>query len=129
MPNTESPPPSPLVQVAALQAALEQFTRERDWQRFHSPKNLAMALTGEVGELVELFQWMSEPESHRAGSDPRTALAVRDELADVLIYLARLAAVLGVDLDEAVRTKLAANALKYPADRVRASPAKYTAYE
>jgi NTP pyrophosphatase (non-canonical NTP hydrolase) len=129
MSNPEPAPPAPLVQVAALQSALEQFTRERDWSRFHSPKNLAMALTGEVGELVELFQWMTEAESQRAGEQARTARAVRDELADVMIYLVRLAAVLGVDLDEAVRTKLAANALKYPADRVRASSAKYTAYE
>ncbi|MCW5636345.1 MAG: nucleotide pyrophosphohydrolase [Rubrivivax sp.] len=127
--SDRAPAPAPLVHVAALQAALEQFTRERDWTRFHSPKNLAMALTGEVGELVELFQWMTEAESRRAGEDPRTARAVRDELADVMIYLVRLAAVLGVDLDEAVRTKMAANALKYPAERVRASPAKYTAYE
>jgi NTP pyrophosphatase (non-canonical NTP hydrolase) len=127
--SDQAPAPAPLVQVAALQAALEQFTRQRDWSRFHSPKNLAMALTGEVGELVELFQWMTEAESRRAGEDARTARAVRDELADVMIYLVRLAAVLGVDLDEAVRTKMAANVLKYPAERVRASPAKYTAYE
>ena len=74
-----------------------------------------MALTGEVGELVELFQWLTEDESHRVGQDPATARAVRDELADVLMFLVRLASVLDVDLDEAVRQKLAANARKYPA--------------
>jgi NTP pyrophosphatase (non-canonical NTP hydrolase) len=103
-----------LVDVAALQSAIEHFADERDWRQYHSPKNLAMALTGEVGELVELFQWLTEAQSHEVGRDPRTARAVRDELADVMIYVARLAAMLGVDLDEAVRTKMAANALKYP---------------
>lgn len=118
-----------LVDVAALQAAVDAFARERDWERFHSPKNLAMALTGEVGELVELFQWLTEAESHEAARDERTARAVRDELADVTIYLARLAAVLGVDLDEAVRAKLAVNAQKYPVERARGSAAKYSDYE
>jgi NTP pyrophosphatase (non-canonical NTP hydrolase) len=118
--------PAPLLDVSTLVAALERFTHERDWAQFHSPKNLAMALTGEVGELVELFQWVSEADSHRLADDPRTARAVRDELADVMVYLVRLAAVLGVDLDEAVRCKLAANALKYPVERARGRPAKYT---
>lgn len=104
-----------LVDVAGLQAALARFARERAWERFHSPKNLAMALTGEVGELVELFQWLSEDASRAVAGAPDTARRVRDELADVLIYLVRLAAVLEVDLDEAVRSKLAANARKYPA--------------
>jgi NTP pyrophosphatase (non-canonical NTP hydrolase) len=73
-----------------------------------------MALTGEVGELVELFQWLGEPASYQVGHAPATARAVRDELADVLIYLVRLADRLDVDLDEAVRTKLVSNAERYP---------------
>lgn len=76
---------SRLVDVTALQTALERFACEREWSQFHSPKNLAMALNGEVGELVELFQWLTAEASHVAGSDPRTAHAVRDELADVQI--------------------------------------------
>jgi dCTP diphosphatase len=106
---------SRLVDVSGLEAALQNFADERDWNRFHSPKNLAMALTGEVGELVELFQWLTEDESKRVGQDPATARAVRDELADVLMFLVRLASVLDVDLDKAVAQKLAANARKYPA--------------
>ena len=106
---------SRLVDVSGLAAALQNFADERDWKRYHSPKNLAMALTGEVGELVELFQWLTEDESNRVGQDPATARAVRDELADVLMFLVRLASVLDVDLDEAVAQKLAANAQKYPA--------------
>jgi dCTP diphosphatase len=117
---------SQLVDVEPLQRAVARFAREREWEPFHSPKNLAMALTGEVGELVELFQWLSEEASRKVGHDPATARKVRDELADVLIYLVRLAAVLEVDLDEAVRTKLSANALKYPAERARGKATKYS---
>lgn len=104
-----------LVDVSALESALQAFADARDWNRFHSPKNLAMALTGEVGELVEIFQWLTEAQSAEVARDPTTAQAVRDELADVLIYLVRLASVLGVDLDAAVREKLEANARRYPA--------------
>lgn len=118
---------APLVDVARLQAALACFARERDWERFHSPKNLAMALAGEAGELLELFQWLSEDASRDVARDPATARAVRDELADVLLYLVRLADVLGVDLDEAARVKLARNAEKYPADKARGHARKYTA--
>ena len=107
-----------LVDLQGLQQAQLEFARARDWEQHHSPKNLAMALTGEVGELVEIFQWLDEDESYDVARKPATARAVRDELADVLIYLARLAAVLEVDLDAAVRDKLASNAVKYPAPAV-----------
>jgi RimJ/RimL family protein N-acetyltransferase/NTP pyrophosphatase (non-canonical NTP hydrolase) len=105
---------APLLDLRALEAALQQFADDRQWQAFHSPKNLAMALTGEVGELVELFQWQTEADSHAVARHPQTARAVRDELADVLLYLVRMASVLGVDLNEAVVHKMAANARKYP---------------
>lgn len=114
-----------LVDFAQLAARLERFANERDWAQFHSPKNLVMALTGEVGELNEIFQWMPEEASKEAGRDPRTAKAVQDELADVLLYLVRLSSVLGVDLDAAVQQKLKANALRYPADKVRGSSQKH----
>jgi dCTP diphosphatase len=116
----------PLVDVRRLQEAIGQFARERDWEPFHSPKNLAMALTGEVGELVELFQWLSEEASRGVARDPATARRVRDEIADVLLYLVRLAAVLELDLDEAVRSKLATNARKYPIERARGNAKKYS---
>jgi NTP pyrophosphatase (non-canonical NTP hydrolase) len=117
---------APLVDVVRLQDRLARFARERDWEPFHSPKNLAMALTGEVGELVELFQWLSEEASRGVARNPATARAVRDELADVLLYLVRLAAVLEVDLDEAVRSKLASNEARYPVERARGIARKYT---
>jgi len=126
--TTQDPtsPTGPLLDVSVLQEAVARFARERDWEPFHSPKNLAMALAGEVGELVELFQWLTEKASHGVGRDPATARPVRDELADVLIYLVRLAAVLEVDLDEAVRSKLAANARKYPIEHARGNARKYS---
>ncbi|OZI20001.1 nucleotide pyrophosphohydrolase [Bordetella genomosp. 9] len=116
-----------LVDVDGAAKALRQFAEERDWQRFHSPKNLVMALTGEVGELVEIFQWMSEADSHRAATAPQTAQAVRDELADVALYLIRLADVLGVDLDAAIASKLVSNAAKYPVETSRGVSTKYDA--
>ena len=104
----------PLIDTKNLETALARFADERDWNRFHSAKNLAMALTGEVGELVELFQWSTEEQSNQLGQDETTGRAVRDELADVLLYLVRLATILKVDLNEAVQDKLARNAIKYP---------------
>lgn len=108
---------TPLLNTQALEQALQQFADERDWNSFHSPKNLAMALTGEVGELVEIFQWLTEEESAQVANNPATARAVRDEVADVLLYLVRLSSVLGIDLNEAVEQKMKSNALKYPATR------------
>jgi len=119
-------PGDALVDVSALAERLRTFARERAWERFHSPKNLAMALTGEVGELVEIFQWMTETESAGAGADPGTGARIREELADVLLYLVRLADVLQIDLNAAVVDKLATNAARYPVDRSHGSSAKYT---
>lgn len=103
-----------LLYTKGLEDALEKFVAERGWTRSRSPKNLTMALTAEVGELVEIFQWLSEDESKHVMREPELSRQVQQELADVLIYLVRLASVLGVDLDTAVRDKLAKNAEKYP---------------
>ncbi|RYH56194.1 MAG: nucleotide pyrophosphohydrolase [Alcaligenaceae bacterium] len=114
-----------LVDIEGAALALRYFAEQRDWQQFHSPKNLAMALSGEVGELTEIFQWMTEADSHDAASSPRTAQAVRDELADVALYLIRLADVLKVDLNAAIVDKLASNAAKYPVDASKGVSTKY----
>lgn len=103
-----------LVETHALEAALQKFADDRDWNKYHSPKNLAMALTGEVGELVEIFQWLSEDQSYQVAESPGTSRAVRDEIADVALYLIRLASVLKIDLNEAIVDKLARNSIKYP---------------
>jgi len=92
---TTPPTSARLIDVIALEAALQKFADERDWQQYHSPKNLAMALTVEVGELVEVFQWLTEEQSKVVAVNPKTARAVRDELADVLLYLVRLSSLLG----------------------------------
>jgi dCTP diphosphatase len=109
-----------------LAAELEAFADERDWEQFHSPKNLSMALIAEAAELVAHFQWLTEVQSKNL--DQPTLAAVREEIADVQIYLVRLADRLGVDIESAVRDKLADNARKYPPDRVRSSARKYTEY-
>ena len=101
--------------IAALQEQYREFVAERDWEQFHAPKNLVMALTGEVGELVELFQWLTPEQSAGVMADAALAGQVRDELADVFAYLIRLADVLGVDLEQAFTDKMIKNALKYPA--------------
>ncbi|MBJ9976791.1 nucleotide pyrophosphohydrolase [Pseudomonas sp. S75] len=115
----------PLVAVESLAAALQAFADDREWNQFHSPKNLVLALTGEVGELCEVFQWMGDAQALSAASHPKTAQAVRDELADVLMYLVRLSSVLGVDLNEAVTQKLASNERKYPVDKAKGTSEKY----
>lgn len=121
----DKPKDQPLVEYAALAEALRQFAADRDWEQFHSPKNLVMALTGEVGELAEVFQWMTEEASKNAAKDPSTAEAVRHELADVLLYVVRAADVLGVDLNAAVAEKLLLNARKYPVEAAHGSSRKY----
>lgn len=110
--------------LESLTSALRQFAAERDWEQFHTPKNLVMALVGEVGELVEHFQWLTPEESAEVMKDDGRAGLVAEELADVFIYLTRLADILGVDLLDAARSKLDANARRYPADRVRGSADK-----
>ena len=117
--------PVRLVDVTGLTAALKTFAADRNWDQFHSPKNLVMALTGEVGELSEIFQWMTEDSSKAAAHDPKTAQKVRDELADVLLYLVRLASVLKVDLNEAAQQKILLNGSKYPVAKAHGTSKKY----
>lgn len=115
-----------LVDTNKLAIALERFAQERDWVQFHSPKNLVMALTGEVGELNELFQWLTESQSMDMTSNETARQRVAEELADVLFYLVRIASVMGIDLNEAAQAKLAQNESKYPVAKARGSSKKYT---
>jgi NTP pyrophosphatase (non-canonical NTP hydrolase) len=112
--------------IDGLQGKLRDFTSERDWEQFHTPKNLVMALAGEVGELTAIFQWLSPEESTGAMADPSRAEHVRDEMADVLAYLLRLADVLGVDLDAALQAKIIKNAKRYPVETARGNARKHT---
>ena len=106
-----------------LAVRLADFARERDWDPFHAPKNLAMALAGDLGELLEHFQWLSEQQSANLSADARDAVAL--ELADVLLYLVRLADKLEIDLAAAAVRKIGLNAVKYPIERFRGSSRKY----
>lgn len=98
----------------------------REWRRFHTPKNLVMALTGEVGELSELFQWLTPDEASSLMEDARSASRVEEEVADVFLYLLRLADVLGVDLVAAADRKIQLNATRYPEEVARGNATKYT---
>ena len=109
--------------LKALTNALRRFTAERGWQRFHSPKNLAMALGGEAGELLDQLQWLSESESEAL--DDEKHQAVRDEIADVFIYTIMLSDRLGIDLIEAAFDKLERNQRKYPAATSRGRPDRH----
>lgn len=113
--------------LSLLTQRLRAFAAEREWDAFHSPKNLAMALTGEAGELAAEFQWLTEADSRAL--DPERMRRVQEEAADVLLYLVRLADKLQFDLLEAADRKIELNARRYPADRVRGSAKKYDEYE
>lgn len=106
-----------------LRDAVARFARERDWDQFHSPKNLAMALAAEAGELLEHFQWLTEQQSESL--DTETLQAVAHELADIQIYLVRLADRLGIDLLAAADAKMAINARKYPVEKAKGDARKY----
>jgi len=112
--------------LLVLRDKLREFADARDWDQFHSPKNLSMALMVEVAELMEHFQWLTEAQSGDLATQNKAAVA--EELADILLYLVRLSDKLGVDLREAALHKLEKNAAKYPADVVRGSAKKYSEY-
>jgi NTP pyrophosphatase (non-canonical NTP hydrolase) len=111
-------------EIGELAERLRLFAAERDWEQFHTPKNLAMALTGEVGELVAELQWLTPEESRKVRDDPEAASRLRAELADVFIYLTRLADLLGVDLLEAAAEKLEESSRRYDAKSYRGSARK-----
>ncbi|HYN97265.1 MAG TPA: nucleotide pyrophosphohydrolase [Pilimelia sp.] len=110
--------------IAELTARVRTFAEERDWERFHTPKNLAMALAGEVGELLAELQWLTPEQSAVVMRDEELGPRVRAELGDVTIYLVRLADVLGVDLVEAALDKLADSGRRYTVEAARSSAAK-----
>jgi dCTP diphosphatase len=105
----------PLIEITSLKQLLDKYATDRGWEKFHSPKNLVMALSGEVGELADIFQWLTEAESHAVMQTSGTQINVNDEVADVMIYLVRLISVLDLDINQAIVEKLKKNTLKYPA--------------
>ncbi len=120
-----SKPSEQTLDLGRIYEMQRQFTKERDWDQFHTPKNLAMALSVEASELSEIFQWLDEKQSKAVGSDPKTLKKVKDELADVLFYLCRMSDGLGIDLEAAFWEKMEQNAAKYPVDKSKGRTTKY----
>ncbi|HZZ58002.1 MAG TPA: nucleotide pyrophosphohydrolase [Opitutaceae bacterium] len=112
--------------VAEVKARVMAFARERDWEQFHSPKNLSMALAAEAGELMEHFLWSTTQESAAVAQDPARRARIADELADVVIYALEFANTTGLDLADSIARKMEANAKKYPVEKARGRAAKYT---
>lgn len=110
----------------SLRLRVREFAQARAWERYHTPKNLVMALSVEASELLEPFQWLTAEQSCQLGTEQREA--VRQEIADVLIYLTRLADVLDIDLLDAAADKLAINACKYPVDKAHGNALKYSEF-
>lgn len=116
------------VDVPKIHEAYSNFVTERDWDQFHSIKNLAMALSVESSELVEIFQWMKEEDSNTVSENPALKSKVEEELSDIFVYLLRIAHKSQIDLEKVILEKIKKNAEKYPADKVRGSSRKYTEY-
>ena len=112
--------------IAELKTRLLAFVREREWEQFHSPKNLSMALASEAGELMEHFLWTTTDQSRALALDPAKRGKIADELADVVIYALEFANITGLDVAGAIEAKMAANAKKYPVEKARGRADKYT---
>jgi NTP pyrophosphatase (non-canonical NTP hydrolase) len=112
--------------IAELKSRVLSFARERDWEQFHSPKNLSMALSAEAGELMEHFLWADSGASQERSREPGRRQKIEEEIADVVIYSLEFANITGIDLAAAIATKLAANARKYPVEKCRGRSEKYT---
>ena len=112
--------------LEAIKERLREYTKEREWEQFHSPKNLSMALSVESSELLEIFQWKTEEASFKLSEQELENTA--DELADIFVYCLMISDKLGVDLLTATEAKITKNEQKYPAEKVRGSAKKYTEY-
>ena len=106
-------------------AMLDEFLKERDWEKFHDPKNLAMSIAIEAAELMELFQWKTSSEAAAAAREPQTRECVRDEVADVMLYCLDLCRIVDIDPEKAMRDKISKNAGRYPPERFRGVARKY----
>jgi len=111
--------------LAELKAQIYAFAKEREWQQFHSPKNLSMALSAEAAELMEHFLWVDPSVSKARAEEPARRRDIEDELADIVIYALEFANMTGIDLSRAIEVKMAANAAKYPVEKARGRADKY----
>lgn len=114
--------------IAKLKAEIAKFSHDRDWDQFHSIKNLSMALSVESAELLEIFQWLSEEQSNQIKNTPQLKNKVEDEIADIFVYLLRIIAKADIDLEKVVLNKLKKNAEKYPIDLSKGNAKKYNEF-
>jgi len=114
--------------INELKEILTNFAKIREWEKFHSPKNLSMAIAGEAGELLEIFQWLTEQESINIENDLVIKEKVSHELADIILYTILLADKLNINLNHAIHNKILENNIKYPANKVKGRSKKYTEY-
>lgn len=114
------------VDLVKINSEIENFITERDWDQFHSVKNLAMALSVESAELLEIFQWMTENQSNDVKTDSKTYAKLQDEVADVFVYLMRIVSKTEIDLETVVLNKIKKNAEKYPVDKSKGNSKKYS---
>ena len=102
--------------LVKLNKEVDKFVEERNWEQYHTPKNLVMALSGEVGELNECFQWLNDDDIEDVKNSPEKLMPIEHEIADVFIYLIRIANKMGIDVEDAVYKKMELNRLKYPVE-------------
>ena len=114
--------------LSELKTRVLAFVREREWEQFHTPKNLSMALAAETGELMEHFLWATPEQSRSIANEPAKRARIADELADVVIYALEFANMTGLDISAAIEAKMAANAKKYPVEKARGRSEKYTEF-
>jgi NTP pyrophosphatase (non-canonical NTP hydrolase) len=113
------------IDIEKINNEVVKFIEDRDWDQFHSIKNLSMALSVETSELVEIFQWTKEDDSNKVSSDAKLKIKVEEEIADIFIYLLRIAVKSGINIEDAVLAKIKKNAEKYPVEKAKGSSAKY----
>lgn len=114
------------IDLPAIEQDIKSFIAEREWDQFHSVKNLSMALSIEAGEIMEIFQWMSEADSNLVKDKPELKAKLSDEVADVFVYLLRITSKAEIDLESAVKSKMIRNKEKYPVEKARGNSKKYT---
>jgi len=107
---------------------IRQFAKARNWEQYHTPKNISMALSVEASELAEIFQWLTSEESYNVKKDATQIQKVKDEVADILVYLLRMVDLLDIDVNEAIKNKMKKNAEKYPVDKAHGNAKKYDEY-
>ncbi len=117
-----------IVNITEIKSILEDFSAQRDWQKFHNPKNISMALAAEAGELLEIFQWLTPEEANTAKESVELTRNTAYELADILLYTIRLADLMDINLTKAIEEKILINEKNYPAELVKGSAKKYTEY-